>query len=84
MADGTDFAEVLQPVDPGAPRQARAIWLDGRHLRWTLPDGATSVVLLGSANATLKIAPGTVPTGFDVTLKLAAKTEPSSALSSIL
>lgn len=72
-------AVVLHPAQASAPRDARAAWLDGRHVRWAAPQGAASVVLLASPTASLEVAAGRPPAGAEVTLPLAAAAEPTLA-----
>lgn len=80
LADGEDFAEVLQAADPAAPRDARAVWLDDRHVRWTLPAGARRVRLLSSAAGRLQAMPGVVASGvIDATAQLELVNPPESA-----
>lgn len=60
---------VLQPARE--PRESRAVWLDARRIVWPdLDVGAGPVVLLHSAQATLKLVEGEPPSGADVSTPL--------------
>ena len=72
-------AVVLHPAHSSEPRDARAAWLDGRHVRWAAPAGTASVVLLASSTAAIEVSPGRGPAGADSTLHLAATAEPPVA-----
>jgi len=69
------FAETLHAVRSAAPHDARALWLDARHLRWAVPGGTVRVRLLGAVDAGLQAAPGTLAGGMQQALVL----EPAAA-----
>ncbi|MFI5335596.1 MAG: pullulanase-type alpha-1,6-glucosidase [Opitutales bacterium] len=69
-----DFAETVSASHRGTPSDARAIWLDARHVRWSVPAGTVRVRLLGSSDAGLQVAPGTPAGGAPIALAL----EPSA------
>ena len=71
------FAEVLQPVGGEAPKDARALWLDGRTLRWNAPVGATRILLLGSDAAGLRVVLGEKAVGAKQALMLSAVSAPN-------
>ena len=71
------FAEVLQPVGAEAPKDARALWLDGRTIRWNAPAGAVRIRLLGSNTAGLRAVLGEKPGGASQMLTLSAVPTPN-------
>lgn len=73
------FAETVRGAHPAAPADARAIWLDARHVRWSVPAGTARVRLVGAADAGLQAAPGTAVSGAQSALTLEPAATPALA-----
>ena len=71
-----NFAETITAVQRGAPSDARALWLDAHHVRWTVPAGTAQVRLLGATDAGLHIATGSVARGATIALRLESAAPP--------
>ena len=76
-AQAEAFADLLHAAHADAPSDARAIWLNARHLRWMVPPATTRVRLLCSDRAGIQAAPGKVASGFSQALVLEVSPLPS-------
>ncbi|MEI6106571.1 MAG: alpha-1,6-glucosidase domain-containing protein [Opitutae bacterium] len=74
-----NFAETLIAAHPAAPTDARALWLDATHVRWAAPAGTARVRLLGTADAGLQAALGSVARGAAIALTLESSAPPDRA-----
>ncbi|WP_434480933.1 alpha-1,6-glucosidase domain-containing protein [Gemmatimonas sp.] len=76
---------VLHPASPDSPRDARAIWLDAKTLRWpqagatTPPSAPGRYVLYGSRSGGLAVRPGAIVQGATDTVPLLPRTAPLPA-----
>jgi pullulanase/glycogen debranching enzyme len=70
--DAAAFATVLQPSPAPAPLEARAIWLDARHVRWPGVEAGGRFRLHHSASGGAIAVPGLPVSGADGALDLPA------------
>ncbi len=68
--------ETVLAAAPGPAPEARAVWLDGRHLRWpgVAPVGRFSLV--HSREGRLQVTPGQAVAGADTALALSPRDQP--------
>jgi pullulanase-type alpha-1,6-glucosidase len=78
-AAASSFAETIMAAHPATPADARALWLDATHVRWTVPAATVRVRLLGTADASLQAALGSVAQGAAIALTLESSAPPAQA-----